>query len=168
MASNLSETVKKKKSFLNIMRYTTYWLFTLLFLGSILGAIAYKYEIFIDRSATRVSGYVLLILIVFLYFTYKDMVALATKFGNSKHNMWFRQVIQILPLVVVLGLIYLVYIRIYDFVFILEWLIIFRVLYSPLDILHEYYRDKYLEYTGLIKKNDEDQKYEQFKKENAK
>jgi len=162
---NLSKKVKKKKRTLAINKYLAYWGFTLLYMGSVIGAVAYKFQLYSPRAenSIKLNGYFLILIIITIYFGSKKTYDGMKKWADKPRTKWIDQIVAVIPITLLLITFLYVNLKITEVMYILQWIIIFRLVYAPIHVIYLHYKEEYDDYEGLIKKYIIESKYEEFK-----
>ena len=123
--------------------YSIYGLFSFLYLTQVFIALAFKFKLFeaqivngVDTTEIKVSGWVLLIAILTIYFTGKRIVTKLKKISETTRSVWSDQLFVILPLLILLGVTYFIHLRIAEVVYVLSHILTARILWSPLHVLY--------------------------------
>jgi len=90
----LTKPMKKKKRKLMTTTYSIYGLFSFLYLTQVFIALAFKFKLFeaqivngVDTTEIKVSGWVLLIAILTIYFTGKRIVTKLKKISETTRSV---------------------------------------------------------------------------------
>ena len=131
--------MKKKKRKLVTTTYSLYGLFSLLFITQIFIALAYKFRLFEVQEADseiKLSGWVLLIMILFIYFWGRKIMARLKKVTESTRSVWMDQLFVIIPLLFLLGVTVFIHVRITEVIYVLSHILTARIIWSPIHVLY--------------------------------
>ena len=134
----LTKPMKKKKRKLTRTTYGIYTLFSIMFLTQVFIALAYKFKLFEieETSEIKISGWILLVLILTVYFAGKKILAKFKKMSETTRSVWSDQLFVIIPLILILALATFVHIRIAEVIYVLSHILTARIIWSPLHVLY--------------------------------
>jgi hypothetical protein len=134
----LTKPMKKKKRKLVRVTYGLYALFSMLFLSQVFIALAYKFSLFEieETQEVKISGWILLIMILFIYFWGRKILAKLKKVTESTRSVWMDQVFVIVPLLILLAVTAFIHIRIGEVIYVISHILTARIIWSPIHVLY--------------------------------
>ena len=134
----LTKPMKKKKRKLVRVTYSLYALFSTLFLTQVFVSLAYKFKLFTieENSEIKISGWILLVMILMIYFTGKKMVNKLKKISESTRSVWTDQLFVIIPLILLLAVTAFIHLRISEVIYVLSHILTARIIWSPIHVLY--------------------------------
>ena len=127
----LTPKMKKQKKKLKIQAYLLYTLYSLLFLGQILLTLGYKFQLFSKENETKLSGWILLIMIFVIYFSGKKIVKKIKEHAESTTSIWIDQLYTIVPLILLVGFVAFIYYQVASVLYVLSHILVARIIWSP-------------------------------------
>jgi len=134
----LTKPMKKKKRKLVVSTYSLYGLFSFLFLTQVFVSLAYKFGLFEVQQTqeVKISGWILLVMILFIYFMGKKTLAKLKKITESTRSVWMDQLFVVIPLLITLGVTTFIHLRIAEVIYVLSHILAARILWSPIHVLY--------------------------------